>query len=326
MNEISLDQHLESIKRAQSLIRSHIRRTPFIKSEWLSSLSGGEVYLKMENLQVTRSFKARGALYKLLRLKEDGVKGPLLAVSAGNHGQGLAWASKITGFNSTVIVPKTAPATKIDAIRRRGANLRIEGKDYDEAELLARKESEETGITFVSPYNDLDVIHGQGTVALDMLDEVPAIDCFAAPVGGGGLLAGIGLAVKAVRPSAPVIGVQAENSAAVYHSFRAKEIVTIIDEPTIADGIAGNLEAGSCTFPLIQSTIDDILIVSESEIKKAIISCLNYEGILLEGAAAVTIAALISGKLAEKGRTIGLVLTGGNIDFSKLAGLITDRN
>jgi len=315
--------HLESIRSARELIEPHIRQTPLIRSDWLSSVARGEVYLKAENLQVTRSFKARGALYKLRQLSKEGVKGPLLAVSAGNHGQGLAWAANIAGYQATVIVPKTAPQTKIDAIRRRGANLRIEGKDYDEAEMLARKEAETRNITFVSPYNDLDVIHGQGTVALDILDGLPDADIILVPVGGGGLLAGVGLAVKKLNPQIKVIGVQAANSAAMYESFRAGEIVNIVDDPTIADGVAGNIEAGSCTFPLIQSTTDDILTVTEAEIKKAILSTLENEGMLLEGAGAVGIAALMSGKIAAEGKTVAVILTGGNIDFSKVSQLIS---
>lgn len=325
MSAISSVDHLAAIELARKSIHKYIRQTPLIQSDWLSRIAGCDVFLKLENLQVTRSFKARGALYKLLKLANEGVTGQLLAVSAGNHGQAMAWASKITGHDATVIVPKTAPQTKIDAIRRRGANLRIEGKDYDEAELLARKEAEDKGMPFVSPYNDMDVIHGQGTVALDILDELPNVDSLLVPVGGGGLLAGVGLAVKKIRPETKVIGVQAANSAAMYESVRAGEIVSIVDEPTIADGLAGNLEAGTCTFPLIQSTADDVLIVSEDEIKNAILATLENEGMLLEGSGAVGIAALMSGKLQAEGKTLAVILTGANIDFSKLTGLIFAR-
>jgi threonine dehydratase len=318
--------HLETIRSARELIKPHIRQTPLIRSDWLSELSGNEVFLKAENLQVTRSFKARGALYKLLSFAKRGIQDPLLAVSAGNHGQGLAWASKITGHEATVIVPKTAPQAKIDAIRRRGANLRIEGDDYDQAEILARKEAEEKNITFVSPYNDIDIVHGQGTVGLDVLDELPSVDVVLVPVSGGGLLAGVGLAIKQSNPNIKVVGVQAENSCAMLQSFRAGKLITVVDEPTIADGLAGNVEPGSCTFPLIQSTVDDIVTVSESEIKSAILATLKNEGMLLEGAGAVGIAVLMSGKLAAEGKTVAVILTGGNIDFSKVSALIaTDK-
>lgn len=292
--------------------------TPCVRSAWLSEATGGDVYLKLENLQPTGSFKLRGALNKLKRLAFAPEPPRVLTVSAGNHGRAVAYGASLFGLRATVIVPRSAPPTKIEAIQRTGVELQLVGENYDEAERTARQWARDEGLTFISPYNDLDVIAGQGTVALEMLEKVPDVDTILVPVSGGGLLAGVAVMAKALNPTIKVIGVQTEHSPAMYQSFRAGHLVTVEEKPTLADGLAGNVEAGSITFPLIRHYVDDIVLVSEESLHRAIVEVLAHEQIVVEGAGAVPVAALLTHRIAPRSKKIAAVLTGRNIDFSVL--------
>ena len=276
------------------------------------------LHLKLENLQHTHSFKIRGAFSRMLELRRAGDQRAVLTVSAGNHGQAVAHAASVLGRSCTVVVPQAAPKAKVDAIRRYGIDLAIEGSNYDEAEAHTLRLAEEGNRwVFVSPYNDRDVILGQGTLALELIEQQPDLTHVLVPIGGGGLAAGVGAAMKRLRPSVRIIGVQADASAAIYHSLKEGKLVTIPDRPTLADGIQGNVEAGSMTFDLIKDYVDDVVTVNEDEIREAIRVLLFQEKVLAEGAAAVTVAAFRAGKVSGPGPMVAII-SGGNLDLEKV--------
>jgi threonine dehydratase len=300
---------LSEFRKVRARIQPYIRFTPVVSSELPN------VYLKLENLQHTHSFKVRGAFAHILELAADSRKRTILTVSAGNHGQAVARASSIFKLPCTIVVPENAPKTKIEAIRSYGADLRIVGANYDEAEDwtlgLAAKRDE---YAFVSPYNDRLVILGQGSLAFEVLEQLPETAGIVVPIGGGGLIAGVGAVVKQLRPSVRIIGVQAAASAAIYYSVKAGKMITVPDQPSIADGIAGNIDLRTMTFPLIQTHVDDIILVSEEEIRSAIGHLLHREKLLAEGAAAAAFAAAATSKISVSGPVV-TVITGGNTDI-----------
>lgn len=309
---------IEDIQRASKMLAPYILKTPTLESGWLSTRSGGRVWVKWEQLQLTGSFKLRGALYCMMLAHQRGIR-EVLAVSAGNHGLGVATAARILGMQATVIVPRTAAANKIKAIKEAGAELLLLGKDYDEAEAAAKALAVERGLAFISPYNDYDLIAGQGTVALELFEECrPAL--LLVPVGGGGLLAGCAVVAAAVSPETEVWGVQPENSTAMYSSLQAGRLVTVSERPTLADGLAGNIESGSVTFPLIQKLVKGVRLVSETEIETAIVNVIKEDRFIVEGSGAVAIASLLNSEL--KGRSAALIASGRNIDVTKLCALL----
>jgi threonine dehydratase len=302
---------LADFRRTRARIQPYVRVTPIIPTE-LSNL-----FLKLENLQYTHAFKARGAYAHVLDLVEREDKRRLLTVSAGNHGQAIARAASTFHLPCTVVVPGNAPKTKIEAIRSYGVDLRLEGSNYDEAESWTLQLAENTKeYAFVSPYNDRLVILGQGTLAFEILEQVPDVAAIVVPVGGGGLVAGIGTAMKQLRPSVRIIGVQTDASAAIYHSLKAGHMVRVPDLPSIADGIAGNLDLNSMTFPLIQQYVDDVVLVSEDEIKAAMAYLIFKEKLVVEGAAAASVAAVMFGKIRVEGKVVAII-TGGNVDLDE---------
>jgi threonine dehydratase len=315
---------IDEIRQAAERIGPYILHTPFLQSGWLSKITGSRVLVKWESQQITGSFKLRGALNKMLRLKERGID-RVLAVSAGNHGQGLAYAAKILGMQATVVVSTSAARTKVNAIRSYGADLIERGESYDEAEQIARSLADEMKIEFVSPYNDSEVLAGQGTVALEMLEE-ERLDLLLVPVGGGGLLAGAAIAARSIGKETKVLGVQPANSTAMYSSFRSGRLVTVTETPTCADGLAGNIEAESITFPIIKETVSDIVLVSEEQIARAILGHLEHDHMVVEGAGAVPTGALLEGKILLKDSNIGLIISGRNIDSTRLAALLCKRS
>jgi len=305
---------LADFRRIRARIQPYVRITPAVPTE-ISNL-----VLKLENLQHTHAFKVRGAFAHILELVDRGEKRQLLTVSAGNHGQAVARAASTFQLPCTVVVPGNAPKAKIEAIRNYGVDLRIEGSNYDEAEVWTLRLAENTkDYAFVSPYNDPFVVLGQGTVAFEILEQVPDVAAIVAPVGGGGLIAGMGAAVKQLRPSVRVIGVQTEASAAIYHSLRAGHMVQVPDLPSIADGIAGNIDLDSITFSLIQQYVNDVVLVSEEQIKAAMEHLLLKEKLVAEGAAAASAAAVMFNKIEVEGKIVA-VITGGNVDFSRGSG------
>jgi threonine dehydratase len=303
---------LADFRRVRARIQPHIRRTPIVACDIPN------LFLKLENLQHTHSFKVRGGFARILKIVDAGDRRRVLTVSAGNHGQAVARAASAFRLPCTVVVPTTAPKTKIDAIRKYGVDLRLEGSNYDDAEAWTLRLAQDTKeYAFVSPYNDTAVILGQGSLAFEILEELPELAVVVVPIGGGGLAAGVAAVVKQIRPSVRVIGVQAEASAAIYHSLKAGHMVTVPDLPSLADGIAGNIDLQTVTFPIIQKHVDDVVLVSEAEIKSAVMHLLDREKLLAEGAAAAAFAAVSSGKVAANGPVVAII-TGGNIDLSSV--------
>ena len=310
------------IREAHRRIKPFIRQTPLYSSSFYSRAVDGDVYLKLENLQEIGSFKIRGALNRMLQLNEDERERGVLTASAGNHGQGLALSAKLLGIKATVIVPGNAPRTKMEAIKNYGATLRILGKDYSEAEIQARELEKETGMIFISPYNDAGVITGQGTIGLEILDEKPDIDIIVAPVGGGGLISGVSVAAKSIKPSIQIIGVQSETSPVIYESLKAGKIVDMELEESIAEGLHGLLEKDTISFDFIKDHVDDVVLVSEDEIKAAIKLFLKTHGLVVEGAGAVGLAALPRYKELFKGKKTAVLVTGRNIDGELLRKIV----
>ncbi len=305
---------IDDILSAAEALIPYILHTPTLESRWLSKLAGGRVWVKWEQLQLTGSFKLRGALYCMLLARQRGLK-EVLAVSAGNHGLGVATAARMLGMRATVIVPRSAVANKIKAIQEAGAELLLLGSNYDEAEAAARTIAAERGLLFISPYNNLELIAGQGTVALELLKHCSPELMFV-PVGGGGLLAGCALVAQALSPETEVWGVQPQNSTAMYSSLQAGKLVTVSEQPTLADGLAGNIEMDSVTFPLINRLVKGIRLVSEEEIETAIVSVVKEDKFIIEGSGAVAIASLLNRKL--DGNSAALIVSGRNIDASRL--------
>ncbi len=307
-----IEMELSDFRRTHERILPYIRRTPVVETDWPG------LFLKLENLQYTHSFKTRGAFSRMLELVEENDRRTVLTVSAGNHGQAVARAATVLGLSCTVVVPKTAPRAKVEAIERYGIDLKVEGANYDDAERLTLALAEDRDrYVFVSPYNDPLVILGQGTLALELVEQHPDVDTVLVPIGGGGLAAGVARAMKHLRPATRIVGVQAEASAAIYHSLKAGHLITIPDRPTLADGIQGNVEMGSITFELIRDFVDDVVTVTEDAIRESLLKLLHQEKILAEGSAAVTLAAFRSGLVPATESTVA-VISGGNLDLDKI--------
>ena len=309
---------------ARRRIAPYVRRTPLVSAAWLSNAAGATVSLKLESLQVQHSFKSRGAFNAVIALRERGALagGHLVTASAGNHGRSLALAARTFNLPLVVFTPVDAPKTKLDAIRELGATLRAEGRDYDEAERMAKLFAGTSGALFVSPYNDPDVVAGASTIALEVFEDAPDVDTVVVPIGGGGLIAGVGAVAKAIRPGCRVVGVEAAASCAFQTSRRAGRLVEIVPGPTLADGLGGNPDPQTITFDLIQQFVDEIVTVTEDEIGRAIVALAREEHLIVEGAGAVGVAALMAGRTPVTGRRVGVVVSGSNIDVSKLAALL----
>ena len=308
----------QSVERAAYRIAPHVIRTPMVGSNWLSSMSGANVWLKLETAQVTGSFKARGAVNALFALQERVPEVDLVVTaSAGNHGQALAWAGQQLGVRVRAHAPTTAAITKKQAMRDYGAEL-IEAEDYDAAEAAGRADAERSGVPYISPYNNDDVIAGQGTIALEMLDDEPAIDTFVIAVGGGGLISGCAIVAKDRKDPLGIIGAEAESSPVFTTALAAGAITTVNVLPTLADALAGNLEPGSRTFPLVSHLIDGIALVAEDSIATAMRGLYAHHTVVAEGAGAVATAALLQG-LGLAGRNVGVIVCGRNIDLNRFA-------
>jgi threonine dehydratase len=312
------------VLRARRRIAPFVRRTPLLPSAWLSGVSGGAASLKAETLQVSSSFKSRGAFNAVVARMERAGGGPaqLVTASAGNHGRALAAAAKTFGVPLIVFTPADAPISKLDAIRRDGADLRTDGRDYDEAERMAKAHARQSGAEFISPYNDADVIAGAATVALEMFEDEPALDMLVVPVGGGGLISGMATVAKAANPRCEVIGVEVEASNAFQQSVRAGRLVEIVPGPTLADGLGGNPDPETITFAMIQRLVDRIVTVSEPDLAAAIVGLVESEHLIAEGAGAAATAALVRKRIDVHGRQVGVVVSGANIDLARLRPLL----
>ena len=310
---------LDDIHAAAARLAGQVVQTPCLHSRTLSQLCGCELYLKFENHQFTASFKERGALNKMAQLTADERARGVLAVSAGNHAQGVAYHAQRMGVPATIVMPRFAPAVKVDNTRRFGAEVVLHGDTFDEARLHALALAESRALTVVHPYDDAQVIAGQGTVALEMLAQVPQLDTLIVPIGGGGLLGGMAVAAHALRPDLALYGVQTERFASVWNAFHdgAREAGQV----TVADGIAVKAP-GELTLPLLRAHLRDVLLVAEDEIEQAILLLLEIEKSVVEGAGAVGLAALWQQREKFAGRKVGLVLSGGNIEPLVLAEII----
>lgn len=312
-----------TILYARPAVQNAVYRTPLELSLWLSDLSGATVFLKMECFQPTGSFKVRGAAAAMSMLNAEGRARGVVTASAGNHGLGVAHIARQLGVEATVVVPEAASPAKVAALERYPISLVRGGPNYDTAEREARRISHQTGAIFVSPYNDVHVIAGQGTVGVELLEDLPDVDLVLVPVGGGGLISGIGSWVKTLRPRARVIGVQAAASPAMHDALRAGRLVEIPVLPTLADGLAANIEQESLTFDLARQVVDGMVLVSEDEIGAAVADAFRELHIPMEGSSAVSVAALRAGRVPDiAGQKVAVVITGRNIAASTVATLL----
>jgi threonine dehydratase len=306
------------IIKAESRIRPLARETPVDHSLHLSRLGDANVYLKLEHLQHTGSFKLRGATNKILSLDKEELRKGVIAASTGNHGMGVCYAARHAGTTATIYLPRDVSEQKLAVIKYLGGIPVMSSGDCLEAEYRAREAARESGQVFISPYNDLQVIAGQGTMGLELARQVDRIDAVFVAVGGGGLIAGIAAYLKSNSPHTRIIGCWPENSRALYECLRAGKIIEVSEEPTISESTAGGVEEGSVTFPLCQQLIDDFALVSETEIRDAMRLILDEEHWIIEGSAGVAVAAYLKERERYAGQNVALILCGRNISSKKL--------
>lgn len=309
---------LVNVLAAARRIAPFIQRTPLERSAHLSDALEADVWLKLECFQTTGSFKLRGALNALLSLDDDARQRGVVTASAGNHGLGVATAANRTGLPAVVVVPETASAAKVDLLRQTGCELILHGPDYDTAEAYAIDLAERRAATFVSAYDHPAVVAGGGTIALEILETLPETDLLVVPAGGGGLISGVALAAKSVKPEIEVCGAQSVASPALHAALAAGRQVSVPILDSLADGLSGNIAEGSITVDLAARYVDRVVLVEEAEIAAAMRAILEHEHVLAEGSAAVTAAALQTGRLPVAGRRVVLVLTGRNVAPSVL--------
>jgi threonine dehydratase len=310
---------LDDVYAAAERIRPFVLRTPVRESPWLSGVAGAAVHLKLEAIQVTSSYKIRGAFNACLRLREDAaaVRPRLVTASAGNHGRALAFAARALDLRVTVFINADAPRAKVDAIRDAGAEVR-ECRDYDEAERQAKADAGSGRGLFISPYSHPDVIAGAATIALEILEDVPSPSAVIVPIGGGGLISGIGTVVRALSPSTQVIGVEVAASCPFTKSLAAGRLVAIDVQPSLADGLTGNLDPDTITLDIVRRVVDRIVVVDEGVLRRALGGIVSNEHVIVEGAGAAGPAAILAGQVDAQGN-VAAVLTGANIDSRVLA-------
>jgi threonine dehydratase len=309
------------IEQARERIKEQIYLSPFPYSETISRLTGSRVFFKLENLQMTGSFKERGALNRLLTLtSEEGQRG-VIAASAGNHGMAVAFHSQRLGITATIVMPRHAPLIKVSSVRRYGAQALLSGEDYAAAFQEAQRIANERALTYIHAFNHPMIIAGQGTIGLEIYAQQPELDAVLVPVGGGGLIAGIALALKTLKSSTRIIGVQAAALPSMKLSIEQNQIARVPAAATIADGIAVRAP-GDETFPMVKKFVDDIVTVSEGEIANAVLMLLEIEKTVAEGAAATALAALVNGKVSFTGKNVGVLISGGNIDMNLITRII----
>ena len=310
---------LDKVYHASYVLKEAIRETDIIYAPKLKA--GADIYLKTENLQVTGSFKVRGAYYKISQLSEEEKKKGVIACSAGNHAQGVALAARKNGIKSLICLPDGAPISKVEATRSYGADICLVQGVYDDAYNKALQLKEEKGYTFIHPFNDPDVIAGQGTIGLEVLNQLSDVDAIVVPIGGGGLCAGVAFAAKSLKPEIKIYGVQASGAPSMFKSFKEHKISKLDTVHTIADGIAVK-EPGDLTFELISKYVDDIVTVNDDEISAAILALIEQHKMVAEGAGAVSVAAAMFGKIPTDGKKVCCIVNGGNIDVTILSRVI----
>ena len=307
---------LKNIRDARKALAPFITSTPLTRSQFLSDFCGGNVFLKLENLQITHSFKIRGAFNRLLHMSLEEKTRGIVTASAGNHGQAVAFAARKLNFSAKIVIPMSTPKIKIDGIKKYGVGLVLFGDIYDEAEQKAKDLARKDGLVFVSPYNDELIIAGHGTLGLEIIEALPNVDTVIVPVGGGGLISGISIAIKSIKPNVQIIGVQSEASPVMYESLKAGKIVDAQKSKTksIAEGLSGGIEKSSITFKIVQECVDTILLVEEETIRRAVYLLWNSEKQVVEGSGAAAIAPILENRHLFGGKTVVAVITGGNIE------------
>jgi threonine dehydratase len=309
------------VEEARERIKDQIYLSPFPHSETISRTTGNKVFFKLENLQMTGSFKERGALNRLLTLTPEESKRGVIAASAGNHGMAVAYHSRRLGIASTIVMPATVPLIKATRVRQYGAESVLHGSDYDAAYAEAVRLEQEKGLTFISAFDDRWVVVGQGTIGLELYEQNPDLDAVIVPVGGGGLIAGVALALKTLLPKVRVIGVQSAALPSMKAALQKGSPTTLPAATTIADGIAVRA-VGATPLELVKHYVDEIVTVSEGEIANAVLILLEVEKTVAEGAAAVPLAALLNKKIELSGKNVGLIVSGGNIDMNLISRII----
>ena len=316
--------YIEEIKKIRESFSNLVHYTALNKSNTFSRISGNEVYLKMENTQRTGSFKIRGAYNKVSRLSEEERAKGIITASAGNHGQAVALAAKLFNIKSTIVVPEGAPIVKIEAIRNYNPNGKIieHGSRYDEAYQKALEIKEKEDMTFVHAYNDIDVIKGQATIALEILEQLPDVEYVFCPIGGGGLISGISSYLKEFNKDIKIIGVESENAASMLESYKKKKLTSLPIKATICDGIAVK-EPGHITFEKIKQHVDDIVLVSDEEVANAILFLLERAKAFVEGAGAAALAAVLNSKIDIQNKKIVVIISGGNLTPNLISRIIS---
>lgn len=317
--------NLNQIEEARVVIKKYARRTPLVKSMFLSNnVVHGDVYLKLENMQLTGSFKFRGANNKINHLNEEEKQRGVITASAGNHAQGVALTGKLLGIKTTVVMPDEAPQMKRDATRGYGAEVDIHGATFDDAHEWMRERAEKEGKTIVDPFNDALICAGQGTIGLEILEDLVDVETVVVPVGGGGLISGIATALKSINPSIHIVGVQSENVHGMKASVDAGKIVKHHQDFTLADG-TDVATPGDITFGIVSKLVDEIVLVSEEEISKAMKDLMQRTKVVAEGAGALPTAALEAGKIDlkwTKGKKVVALVSGGNVDLQRVSQII----
>lgn len=312
--------NLKDIKEAREKIKNSITETPIVESIHLSKRVNSNIYLKLENLQRTGSFKIRGATNKILNLTDEEKKRGVVANSAGNHAQGVALAAKLNGINATIVMPENAPLTKVNATRDYGAKVVQYGLTFDEAFKKAKEIEEETKALFLHAFNDEYVISGQGTIGLEIYENLPNVDTVIVPIGGGGIIAGIAIALKEQNENIKIIGIESEEAASMKDAIDNNEIKEVSGDYTIADGIAVR-KVGNFTYDIVKKYVDEIYTVNDNDITRAILELVEKNKVIAEGAGAVGVASLIANKVDRKyldNKNVCVVISGGNIDVNDL--------
>ena len=318
-NEIVDATTIADVYRADKQLAGIVKKTRLIASDFFSELSGNEVFLKPENMQHTGAFKLRGAYNKISQLTDDEKARGVITASAGNHAQGVAFAAQKLGVKAVICMPATTPILKVEATKNFGAEVVLHGDSFDDAYAHSLELQENFGYVYVHPFNDREVLLGQGTTALEIINELKDVDAILVPIGGGGFASGVALATKLVSPTVKVIGVEPENAACMKAALDAGQIVTLDSADTVADGCAVKT-AGTLTFAFCQKYLDEIITVNEMEIMSALLSLIEKHKLIAEGAGVLSLAAL--NKLDFKGKKVVAIVSGGNIDISTLSGLI----
>jgi threonine dehydratase len=313
------DISVRDIYLARKRIGDLARKTPLVASPLLSETIGASVYLKLESLQETGSFKVRGAANKMSTLSEDEKAGGVVAVSTGNHGRAVSYVASRAGVKALICIPEGTASNKVEGIKAFGGQVLLCGKTYDEAEDESVRLEKERGLTMMYPHDDPFTIAGQGTIGLELLDDLPQIDTVVVPVGGGGMISGIALALKSASDRMRVVGVSMDRGPVMYHSLKAGKPIRMEQEDTLAQGLTGGIGLDNrYSFRMVQEYVDDFLLVSEKEIAEAMVFVLERHHLLVEGAGAVGIAALLAGKVKEPRHNVVVVVSGGNVDVPLL--------